>query len=90
MEEKKFALLIDADNISSKYIKIIIEELSKYGTITYKRLYGFDQGKQQKLETRSFISFYQSRSAIQLHNRQEFNRFRDDYRCNGYSLFGQR
>lgn len=40
MEEKKFALLIDADNISSKYIKTIIEELSKYGTITYKRLYG--------------------------------------------------
>ncbi len=40
MEEKKFALLIDADNISSKYIKVIIEELSKYGTITYKRLYG--------------------------------------------------
>lgn len=40
MEEKKFALLIDADNISSKYIKTIIDELSKYGTITYKRLYG--------------------------------------------------
>ena len=40
MEEKKFALLIDADNISSKYIKTIIDELGKYGTITYKRLYG--------------------------------------------------
>ena len=40
MEEKKFALLIDADNISAKYIKIIIDELGKYGTITYKRLYG--------------------------------------------------
>ena len=40
MEEKKFALLIDADNISSKYIKIILEELTKYGTVTYKRLYG--------------------------------------------------
>ena len=40
MEEKKFALLIDADNISSKYIKIIIDELGKYGTVTYKRLYG--------------------------------------------------
>lgn len=40
MEEKKFALLIDADNISSKYIKIILEELAKYGTVTYKRLYG--------------------------------------------------
>ena len=40
MDEKKFALLIDADNISAKYIKIIIDELGKYGTITYKRLYG--------------------------------------------------
>ena len=40
MEEKRFALLIDADNISSKYIKIIIDELGKYGTVTYKRLYG--------------------------------------------------
>ena len=40
MDEKKFALLIDADNISSKYIKTIIDELGKYGTITYKRLYG--------------------------------------------------
>ena len=40
MEEKKFALLIDADNISSKYTKLIIDELSKYGAITYKRVYG--------------------------------------------------
>lgn len=40
MEEKKFALLIDADNISSKYIGTILEELGKYGVVTYKRLYG--------------------------------------------------
>ena len=40
MDEKKFALLIDADNISAKYIKIIVDELGKYGTVTYKRLYG--------------------------------------------------
>lgn len=40
MDEKKFALLIDADNVSSKYIKIILDELAKYGTVTYKRLYG--------------------------------------------------
>jgi len=40
MDEKKFALLIDADNISAKYIQIIVDELGKYGTITYKRLYG--------------------------------------------------
>lgn len=38
--EKRFALLIDADNVSSKYIKPITDELSKYGTVTYKRIYG--------------------------------------------------
>ncbi|MCI8367408.1 MAG: NYN domain-containing protein [Eggerthellaceae bacterium] len=38
--DKRFALLIDADNVSSKYIKPILDELSKYGTVTYKRIYG--------------------------------------------------
>ncbi len=38
--EKRFALLIDADNVSSKYIKPINDELSKYGTVTIKRIYG--------------------------------------------------
>ncbi len=38
--EKRFALLIDADNVSAKYIKPILDELSKYGTVTYKRIYG--------------------------------------------------
>lgn len=38
--EKRFALLIDADNVSAKYIKPILDELSKYGNITYKRIYG--------------------------------------------------
>ena len=40
MEDKKFALLIDSDNISSKYISVIIDEMTKYGTVTYKRIYG--------------------------------------------------
>ncbi len=40
MENKHFALLIDADNISAKYIGEILEELSTYGIITYKRIYG--------------------------------------------------
>ena len=40
MENKRFALLIDADNISAKYISDILEELSTYGIITYKRIYG--------------------------------------------------
>lgn len=40
MDNKRFALLIDADNISAKYISDILEELSTYGIITYKRIYG--------------------------------------------------
>ena len=38
--EDKYALLIDADNVSAKYIKPILDELSKYGNVTYKRIYG--------------------------------------------------
>ena len=38
--EKRFALLIDADNVSAKYLQPILDELSKYGTVTYKRIYG--------------------------------------------------
>ncbi len=40
MDNKRFALLIDADNISAKYIGDILEELSTYGITTYKRIYG--------------------------------------------------
>ena len=39
--EDRFALLIDADNVSAKYIKPILDELSKYGNVTYKRIYGY-------------------------------------------------
>lgn len=40
MEDKRYAVLIDADNISSKYISYILDEMTKYGVITYKRIYG--------------------------------------------------
>ena len=40
MDGQCYALLIDADNVSAKYIKPILTELSKYGNITYKRIYG--------------------------------------------------
>lgn len=39
-EDKRYAVLIDAENVSGKYIKIILEELSNYGVATYKRAYG--------------------------------------------------
>ena len=40
VEDKRFAVLIDSDNISSKYITCILDEMTKYGVITYKRIYG--------------------------------------------------
>ena len=38
--EMKYAVLIDADNVAAKYIKNILDELSNYGIVTYKRVYG--------------------------------------------------
>ena len=38
--DKRFAVLIDADNVSEKYIKPILDELSNDGIITYNRIYG--------------------------------------------------
>ncbi|NLJ57902.1 MAG: NYN domain-containing protein [Tissierellia bacterium] len=40
LQEKRFAVLIDADNVSAKYIKYILEEVSNSGVATYKRIYG--------------------------------------------------
>ena len=37
--DSKFAVLIDADNISGKYIKIILDEVSTQGVANYKRIY---------------------------------------------------
>ncbi len=34
------ALLIDAENVSPRYIEVILDELSLYGTPAYKRIYG--------------------------------------------------
>ena len=38
--DQRFAVLIDADNVSDKYIKIILDEISNDGIATYKRIYG--------------------------------------------------
>lgn len=41
MEEKmQFAILIDADNISSRYASTIFDELDKYGFASCRRIYG--------------------------------------------------
>lgn len=40
MEDKKFAILIDSDNISSKYISAVMDEMTRHGIATYRRIYG--------------------------------------------------
>lgn len=39
-KDNRFAVLIDADNVSEKYIKLILDEVSNDGVATYKRIYG--------------------------------------------------
>ncbi len=38
--DKRFAVLIDADNVSDKYVSNILDEVSADGVATYKRIYG--------------------------------------------------
>lgn len=38
--EKRFAVLIDADNVSADYLNPIFDELSNHGVATIKRIYG--------------------------------------------------
>lgn len=39
-KDLKIAILIDADNISDKYVRIILDETASKGVATYKRIYG--------------------------------------------------
>lgn len=36
----RFAILIDADNVSEKYVQIVLDEVANAGVATYKRIYG--------------------------------------------------
>lgn len=40
LNDKKFAVLVDADNISHRKIKDILDEIANYSTPTIKRIYG--------------------------------------------------
>ena len=44
-KQDKIAVLIDGENISRKYIKLILDEVIEFGTPTYKRVYAdFSEG----------------------------------------------
>lgn len=40
IEDRKLALLIDADNISPVYVNIMLSEAKNYGTVSVRRIYG--------------------------------------------------
>ncbi|MBR3482842.1 MAG: NYN domain-containing protein [Neisseriaceae bacterium] len=40
MENKKLAVLIDADNTSSNYAEVLFQEIAKYGRASVRRIYG--------------------------------------------------
>lgn len=64
--EKKIAVLIDAENVSEKYIKYIFDEISNLGIPTYKRIYG-DWTKPQLSSWKSILLNY-SITPIQQYN----------------------
>jgi uncharacterized LabA/DUF88 family protein len=39
-QDRRIAVLIDADNVSDKYIQYVMDEAANFGTPTYKRIYG--------------------------------------------------
>lgn len=52
--DKKLAVLIDADNVSDKYVKFLLDEISNHGTPTIKRIYG-DWTKPQMVSWKSVL-----------------------------------
>lgn len=40
IKDRTIALLIDSDNVSREYFALLLDELSQYGRVTYRRLYG--------------------------------------------------
>ena len=74
MDDKKIAVLIDAENVSGKYIKLILDEVSNYGSATYKRLYG-------DFQTPSVRAW--------MKNLRDYAITPVFHRCDGYFIFGQ-
>ena len=57
MERTKIALLIDGENVSSKYIKLIMDEVAEFGVPTYKRVYGDFQNPSVSSWTNEFNQY---------------------------------
>ena len=70
MEDLKLAILIDADNISPKYVKVILDEAASFGVAACKRIYG--DWSDARLKS-------WKDPTVQLHHRQKCYRFCHDH-----------
>lgn len=72
---KVIALLIDAENVSPKYIKTIIDEVSMYGTPAYKlHLRRLDGPRHGELEKNASGAQPDAHPAVQLSHRAKTRR----------------
>ncbi len=65
--ERRLALLIDAENISQKYMDIIVREANNIGSIVYRRIYG-DWTSQEMEKWRKTILDYALQPVQQFRN----------------------
>lgn len=56
-KDLRIAVLIDADNVSEKYVKVIFDEINNHGFPTYKRIYG-DWTKPQLAQWKNVLLNY--------------------------------
>ena len=75
MEQKdsRFAVLIDADNVSPKYIKYILDEVSDQGRYLQENLRGLDRYLEEKLEGAALTLLDQPDPAVQQYERKELD-----------------
>ena len=76
--ELRIAILIDADNVSDKYIKIIVDEVANIGIATYKRIYG-DWTSARLSSWKKVLLEDSIIPAVQLYHRKKRHRFGDDH-----------
>ena len=74
--EKKYALLIDADNVSPKYMELVLRETKTLGDVSIRRIYG---AWKTFMERMSVGKFTDTDSAVQLYNREKCIRFGNDH-----------
>ena len=86
MEQKdsRFAVLIDADNVSPKYIKYILDEVSDQGACRTNGSTGLDRYLEKSWKKSSFALLNQSDPAVQQYERKNSTGLRDDHRCHGH------